>query len=307
MVTLVAGRWSLVAGSTIAEVRNAAANRLRAAGIEDARIEADVLLMHALGIDRAHLYARLQNNLDDFPAAEYSALVARRLAHEPAAYITGNKEFYGLDLRCTPDALVPRPETELLVELALARLRREEQGTKNKEQGRPSRPLVVDVGTGTGAIAIAIAAQASNARLIAIDPSRAALATARENAGRHGVADRISFVQGALLETLRARADVIVANLPYISTGEYQSLAPEVREHEPELALHAGPRGTELIESLIAGAPALLSPGGLLVAEHAWDQGETLGAVARRSFRDARIETKRDLAGLERALVIEVQ
>jgi release factor glutamine methyltransferase len=288
---------ALVAGPvTIARTLHDATERLAADGIEDARIEAEVLLMHVLRIDRAHLYAQLKSSLNDDSVTEYGALLARRLAHEPNAYMTGHKEFYGLDLLCTSDALIPRPETELVVELTLDWVRG--QGSRVKELA------IVDVGTGTGAIAIAIAANAPDARVIAIDPSRAALALARENASRLGIAGRVSFVQGSLLEALRARADVIVANLPYISTGEYASLAPEIREHEPELALHAGPRGTELIESLIASASGGLAPGGLLVAEHAWDQGERLRAAARRSFAEARIETRRDLAGLERALVV---
>jgi release factor glutamine methyltransferase len=223
--------------------------------------------------------------------------MTRRLRHEPLAYITGHKEFYGLDLLCSPAALIPRPETELLVELALNRVR-----------GRGSRVetfTIVDVGTGSGAIAIAVAAHAPEARVIAIDTSRAALELAAANAERHGVGDRVSFVQGSLLTPLRTPADVIVANLPYVADDVYASLAPEIRAHEPPEALRAGERGTELIESLLAQAPTLLRPGGLLLAEHAWDQGESLRHAARVAFPQARIETKRDLAGLERVLVVQ--
>jgi release factor glutamine methyltransferase len=298
-----------------AEALHAAQQLLGSAAIEDARLEAEVLLMHALGIDRERLYARLQEPLPVDARETFEGLLQQRLAHEPAAYITGHKEFYGLDLSCTPDALIPRPETELPVELAVARLRREEQGTRNKEQGHPPPQMrvagrgsrVADVGTGGGAIAIAIAVGAPDAHVVAIDPSRAALVLARENAMRHGVAERVDFVQGSLLEALRGRVDVIVANLPYISTAEYESLPPEIREHEPEMALHAGTSGTELIDALLAQAPALLNRPGLLLAEHAWDQGTALRETAGRAFPNAHIETKQDLAGLDRVLVVEMQ
>jgi release factor glutamine methyltransferase len=145
---------------------------------------------------------------------------------------------------------------------------------------------------------------APDARVVAIDSSRSALEVATANAARCGVRDRVSLVQGSLVEAVRAPADVIVANLPYIADGVYATLSPEIRQHEPEQALRAGVRGTELIESLIAQAPTLLAPGGLLLAEHAWDQGEPLRRAARAAFPRARIETKRDLAGLDRALVV---
>jgi len=284
---------------TLADVLHGAAQRLAAAAIEDPRLEAEVLLMHALRIDRERLYVRLQEALPSKTREGFEALLTRRLAHEPSAYITGHKEFYGLDFACTPDAIVPRPESELLVELAL-----------DWVAGRGSRvaePLVVDVGTGNGAIAVAIAANAAQARVLAIDPSRPALRLARANAVRHGVSERIDFLQGSLLGPLRRGLDVVVANLPYISTSEYQALPHEIHDYEPEDALHAGLAGTELIEELLQGAPALLNQGGLLVAEHAWDQGERLRDAARAAFPQARVETKRDLAGLERALVVETR
>jgi release factor glutamine methyltransferase len=290
-----------VTGTTA--VLRSAERQLRLASIEDAALEAEILLAHTLGLTRTQLLAHLREPLDSASLCRFDALLARRLQHEPFAYITGRREFYGLDLLCSPAALIPRPETELLVELALDWL-----GGAAAET-----PLVVDVGTGTGALALAIATTAPHARVIAIDISRAALELATRNAARVGVADRVSFVQGSLLSPLRTPADVIVANLPYISDGVYATLAPEVRDHEPQGALRAGPRGTEPIEALLAqacpepveGLPTLLAPGGLLLAEHAWDQAEALRRAARAAFPHAHVETKRDLAGLERVLMVE--
>lgn len=281
---------------TIATSLAAAETRLSEAGTDDARLDAEVLLCHALATTRERLYARLREPISLQEDAAYGRLLQRRLAHEPSAYITGHREFYGLDLACSPAALIPRPETELLVELALAWVR---------ENPDVPYPTLLDVGTGGGAIAIAIAVHAPNARVIGIDSSAAALDLARRNAQACGVADRIEFVEGDLLGSLRETVDVIVANLPYIPTRLYKNLPPEIREHEPEAALHAGRRGTELIERLLAQAPTLPRPGGLLLAEHAWNQGATLRDAAGRVFPDASVETKRDLAGRERVLAVQ--
>ncbi len=256
-----------------------------------------MLLRHALSLSREALFARLQEPMSVKRRAAYSKLLLRRVAHEPTAYIVGHKEFYGLELACTPAALMPRPETELLVELALDWVKG--QGSRAKSK------WIADVGTGNGAIAVAIAVHGPEARIVAIDTSRPAMALARRNAEAHAVAGRIAFVQGYLLGPLRGRCDVIVANLPYVPTRLYEKLPPEIREHEPERALHAGRRGTALIEALLAQSPTLLRPGGMLLAEHAWNQARRLREAAQTEFPDARIETKRDLAGLERVLVVE--
>jgi release factor glutamine methyltransferase len=282
---------------TLAATLHDAQSRLRAAGFDEGEIEAELLLRHALGVSREALYARLQHPLEPAAASAFEALLRRRLAHEPVAYITGHAEFYGLELACTPAALIPRAETELLVELTLDWVGGRGSGV--------AVPRVVDVGTGNGAIAIAIAAHAPQARVVGIDPSQAALRLARSNAETHGVAGRIALAQGSLLTPVRELVDVIVANLPYVPARLYRALPPELREHEPEGALHAGRRGTALIERLLAESPALLRPGGLLLAEHAWNQGRRLREAARAAFPAARIETRRDLAGRERALVIE--
>jgi len=282
---------------TLAEALQRAEARLRAGGIDDARLEAELLFCHALGISRERLYVRLPEEIEAAELARYESLLLRRLAHEPLAYITGHREFYGLELACTPAALIPRPETELLVELAL-------DGVGGRGSG-VGETRVVDVGTGNGAIAVAIAVNLPEASVIAIDASRAALLLAQRNARTHGVEGRIDFVQGDLLSPLRGPVDVIVANLPYVPTRLYEKLPPEIRDHEPSSALHAGRRGTGVIERLLAQSPTLLRPGGLLVVEHAWNQGGRLREAARAAFPGARIETRRDLSGKERALVME--
>jgi release factor glutamine methyltransferase len=289
---------------TLAETLHDAEARLRAAGIDDARLEAELLLCHALELTREGLFARLRESLAKDAQNTFEALLHRRLAHEPTAYIVERKEFYGLEFACTPAALIPRPETELLVDEAIDWLRRRERGARSKEE-RLLRPSVVDVGTGNGAIAVALAVHHPKASIVAIDPSRAALQLARHNAKAHRVADRIAFVQGELLAPLRTRVDLIVANLPYIPTRLYAKLTPEIREHEPAVALHAGRRGTTLIAALLTQAPAHLQPGSLLLAEHAWNQGKRLREAARASFPDAAIATRRDLAGLERMLIVQ--
>lgn len=280
---------------TLVELLRDAEAQLRAGGIEDGRLEAELLLRHALGLNREALYARLQQPAPPDAAAAVEPLLSRRLAHEPAAYILGQREFYGLELACTPAALIPRPETELLVEEALAWL----------AQREGQSPLVVDVGTGNGAIAVALAAHAAGATVLAIDRSFPALALARRNAKAHCVGGRIDLVQGDMLTSLRTQADLIVANLPYIPSRLYRALPPEIREHEPRAALHAGPRGTAIIERLLAEAPPLLKQDGLFLAEHAWNQGRRLREAACAAFSGAHVETKRDLAGRERLLVVE--
>lgn len=287
-------------GRTVGEAMRDAARRLREAGIEDPELEADILLRHALNLDndRAHLLAILHDPLPEAAAARFEALVARRLSHEPTAYIVGRREFYGLELECGPEALIPRPETELLVDIALDWLQ--------SRQPPPGTPLIVDVGTGNGALAIALAVNCASARVIAIDTSAAALALALRNARRHSVAKRVGFVRGDLLSPLRARADVIVANLPYVSAGDWERLAPEITRYEPRDALVGGPHGTETVERLLAQAPSYLAPRSLLLCEIGDQQGEELRAAAVRAFPDAWVEIRQDLASLDRVLYVEL-
>jgi release factor glutamine methyltransferase len=278
----------------LAQALHEATEALRAAGIEDAAwLEAEVLLRHTLDLDRAHLYARLQEDLGSGDQAVFHSLLARRLVHEPTAYIVGQREFYGLDLETTPAALIPRPETELLVEEALSRA-----------CGREPL-LIVDVGTGNGAIAVALAVHLPQAALVAIDLSRDALSLAVRNARRHGVESRVSFLQADLLAPLAQAADLIVANLPYVRSADWEGLPPEIREHEPRAALDGGPDGLREIERLLEQVPSYLRAGGSLLVEVGPPQAAPALALARRCFPGAAARILPDAAGLERLLVID--
>ena len=297
---------------TLAKALQSASTHLRAAGIDDAQLEAELLLRHALGVSREQLFARLQEPLPASVTERYDALLTRRLAREPSAYITGHREFYGLDFACSPDALIPRPETELLVETAIGWTRR--RAAANAQANFEPRTsnltpllLLADIGTGCGAIAVALAVHLPNARVVGSDVSLPALQLARRNAEAQGVADRIDFVQASMLAGLRGRFGLIAANLPYIPNRTYAKLPPEIREHEPPAALRAGRRGTALIEALLTQAASRLRPGGLLLAEHAWNQGGRLRDAACESFPMAAISTRRDLAGRERMLVVQLE
>jgi len=280
----------------LAEALAAARRRLAAAGIEDADLEAEVLLRHVLGWQRHQLYAHLQDDLAPAHQAEFDALIERRCAHEPTAYIVGHKEFYGLELETAPVALIPRPETELLVEEALRAAR----------AGAEARsPVIVDVGCGCGAIAVALAHHLPEAVIYALDASDEALALAARNATRLGLSERIRFLQGDLLDPLPEPVDIIIANLPYVKSGDWETLPPEIREHEPRAALDGGPTGTEVVERLLRQAPRYLRGGGVLLAEIGWDEGERVAEIARECLAEARIAVKKDLAGLDRLLVVE--
>lgn len=283
----------------IAPVLAAAADALRAAiaGVdrEELRIEAEVLLAHAMRLGRSALLAHLRDPLDDAAAARFEALLARRVAREPLAYITGSREFYGIAIECAPGALIPRPETEMLVELALARC-----------ASVAGAVCVADAGTGCGAIAVAVALNAPDADVAAIDRSSAARAIAQRNIERHHVGDRVALAEGDLLEG-QGRFDVVVANLPYVSEAGWRALPPEIREHEPCEALVAGEHGIEIIERMLSRASEHLEPGGLLALEIGATQGEALLAIARRRFPDAEVYVMKDLAGLDRVLVVRTQ
>jgi release factor glutamine methyltransferase len=248
-----------------------------------ARLDAQLLLLHALGRDlqaRAWLLAHDDAAVDDGP---YLALCRRRAAGEPVAYIVGEKEFYGLKLRVDARVLVPRPDTETLVEWALEVL-----GPAG------ACPHVVDLGTGSGAIALAIKKHAPGANVMAVDASEAALAVARANAAALGL--DVVFRHGSWLEGLPDRFDLIVSNPPYVAAGD-----PHLAHlaHEPLQALASGPQGLDDIRRIVAQAPMCLRPGGWLLLEHGWHQAETVRALlAAAGF--AAVQSRRDLAGIER-------
>lgn len=269
--------------------------RLLSAISDEAGLEAELLLAHALGSDRVHLYQRLRDSLTDPQEQAYSALLERRLKHEPTPYITGRKEFYGLELEVTPAAIIPRPETEVVVELAAEFAR-----------SLPARALtIVDVGTGGGAIAIALALELPSQEIIASDTSRRALALARRNAARFGLQGRIHFLQGDLLAPLAGTVDIIVANLPYVKTTDWEWLPPEICRFEPRQGLDGGPDGLRVIRRLLQQAPHYLRQGGALFIEIGDEQGAAASQLAREAFPQGHIQIKQDLAGLDRVLVVK--
>ena len=257
-----------------------------------------MLLAHVLETSRAVLIAHHERPLTPAQLDQYQALVRRRAANYPLPYLTGRIEFYGLEFEVTPDVLIPRPETETLVDLALRR--------------RPAR--VVDVGTGSGCIAVSLAVHLPEVTVYAVDVSPAALAIARRNAERHGVAERVRLLAGDLLGPLPGPLDLIVSNPPYVPTDERAALPASVRDHEPRLALDGGPDGLALVRRLLAQAPAVLRnpapvtgcPGGGLLIEIGANQGEAASRLARAFFPHATVRVHPDLAGRDRVLEVQM-
>ena len=302
---------------TIGGLLRRAREQLRAAGIEDPEIEAELLLRQALRGDSAELPSKgwLLQRLGDGASASsrdaLAALLARRLHHEPSAYITGMREFWGLEFEVTPDVLIPRPETELLVEKAIEcahspRTPLSSQGEGTGVRTAPSALRLVDVGTGSGAVAVALAKALPAATVIATDASRGALAVARRNATRHGVEPRISFRHGDLLLPLDCYVDFIVANLPYVPEADWRGLEPEVKDHEPSLALVGGEDGLDLIRALLHQAPRYLRPGGAICLEFGAGQENGVIDLARQLVPGAKIEVAPDFAGIPRVLIVRV-
>lgn len=275
-----------------------AAERLARRGISDARLEAEVLARHALGYDRAAYFASLREPLDAAQQARIERLVGRRAQGEPLAYITGHREFYGLDFIVNPAVLIPRQETELLVDKAL------EWAAAWAQRHGHDAPLIADVGTGSGAIAVALACRLPKARALAIDASAAALAVADRNRRRHGVADRVALLQGDLLTALKPGVDAIVSNPPYIASDLLPGLPPDVRR-EPMLALDGGHDGLRLTRRLIAQAARRLNRGGALLIEIAPEQAEAALGLARGAFPRAATWVAADGAGRGRCVGVE--
>lgn len=282
---------------TIAERLAQARRTLEQAGIPaaEAALDADLLARTALGCDRAGLVTRRGETLDPGVDAAYTALLDRRARREPVAYILGEREFWGLPFEVTRDVLIPRPETELIVEEALAAF----------GGGRPPA-TVLDVCTGSGCLAVTLAREFGGADIIATDISEAALDVARRNAQRHGVMGRIAFHPADLLEGITARADLIVSNPPYVARREAATLAPEVRDHEPHVALFAGDDGLEIYRRLLPAARQRLTAQGKLVVELGLDQADAvveLAETARLRLEHAR----QDLQGITRTVVFGVE
>ncbi len=285
---------------TIREALNAARARLRAAEISSADLDAAVLLGYVLGVERAALYAQPERALPPEAQAAFTALIERRLQGEPVAYLTGHKEFMGLDFLTDRRALIPRPETELLVEMALAEVRR--RGADALADLR-----VADVGTGCGAIAIALAAHEPRLPLIyALDISTEALALAGENARRLGVASRLRLLQGDLLEPLPEPVDLLLGNLPYITPDERETLTRDVRDYEPHLALFGADDGLGHIRRLLASAPPRLKPAAVLLLEFGYNQRAPLAEIIAALLPGAQVRFICDYAGWDRLVEIRI-
>jgi len=284
--------------NTILTAVKTATQHLAAAGCDTPQLDAEILLAHTLKKERIWLYMYPEFQLDDRCAFEYSGLISRRQQREPVAYITGHKAFFALDFLVTPNVLIPRPETELLVENAI-----------RLAQQKPAA-TIVDVGTGSGCISIALATHLKQANLFAVDISQAALNVAQRNAAYHQVAGKIKFLRGNLLDPISGRVnrvDIIVSNPPYVSRAEVlaETTMPEVRRYEPHLALNGGPAGLDIIEQLLEQAASKLSGSGSLLVEIGFEQGETVSKLAQKYFPKAQVQIKQDLAGLDRLLIVK--
>ena len=280
----------LAPGMTIGRARSAVAERLRAHGLDTPELDARLLVGHALGLDHPALTTDSARVLTPPETDRLGADVARRLRHEPVARIVGRKEFWSLPLRITPAVLVPRPETETVVEAALALV----------ERGAAAR--IADIGVGSGAILLALLSELPNAMAIGTDRDAGALQVARRNAGHLGLAGRAAFVACDFGAALAGPCDLVVSNPPYIATREIATLAPEVRDFDPRGALDGGSDGLTAYRAIAADAPRLLAPGGWLVVEVGIGQAEAVTALFAGIGLETSDPPRRDLAGVPRVV-----
>jgi release factor glutamine methyltransferase len=272
--------------TSVSDALGAATDAIVAAGSDTARLDAELMLCEATGWDRAQVAAEPALRLPVGASRVFAAMVRRRIRREPVAYILGRKGFRRLELLVDRRVLIPRPETELLVEVAL------ELGPE----------AVIDVGTGSGAIALAIADELPDVRVTGIDTSLDALGVAQVNCDRLGLADRVDLVSGGVSSLPDGRFDLLVANLPYVSDGEWGSLQPEIREYEPHEALVAGPTGLEAIEALLVDLGGRDPKVGAIALEVGAAQADSTAALMRAAGYE-KVETRDDLAGIARVVV----
>jgi release factor glutamine methyltransferase len=270
--------------ATVRDALGAAVDALKAAGVETPRLDAELLLAEATGRDRAELTAAPEAGVEPAAARRFGAMVRRRVAREPVAYILGRKGFRRIELAVDPRVLIPRPETELLVEVAL--------------ELAPRRAL--DVGTGSGAVALAVADELPQTDVVATDTSLEALEVAKANRDRLGLGERVRLAQGPIAAD--ERFDLLLANLPYVSEGEWEGLAPELTRFEPRRALVAGVAGLDAIEDLLAALATGRLRTRAVALEVAVGQAPTVAQLVRRAGFDS-VETRRDLAGIERVVL----
>lgn len=280
---------------SLREALKKASEELAEAGVEDAPAEAEYLLTGLLGVKRFELYTDPGRRLTPDEASRFVQFVRRRARREPSQYITGGVEFLGRPIAVTPDTLIPRPETELLALEAIKEAR-----------GTAGAPVIVDLCTGSGCVAVAVALEVPGARVYATDISGPALDVARSNAKKNGVADRVEFLRGDLFASLGGRhlegaVDVVVSNPPYVSEAEYRDLQAEVRDFEPKGALVAGPEGMDFLAEILRGSPRFLTPGGAVLVEFGYSQGERVRQAAKGAGLTVE-EVIKDLSGIERIL-----
>ena len=269
---------------------------LRQAGLENSRLDAEVLLGHAVAMEKEQLYINAAAPISTGEEVKFRDLLRRRSGREPVAYITGHKEFWSLDFVVTPAVLIPRPETELLVEVAL-------QYTRRLPSESPVK--VLDVGTGSGAISVCLAKERASTKIVALDISTGALDVARVNAERHDVVDRIRFLLGDAFAPIRQLGEafnLIVANPPYIRSGELPQLAPEIRRWEPTIALNGGPDGLSVYRRIIAEGHEYLTAGGSMVLEIGADMAPDVADLFSRSGRYGPASVYQDYAGMDRVI-----
>lgn len=278
---------------TLKEALERAVQSISKQHIPDALLESRILLTHALQISHAELHLRLNSELSPQQWQSFWPFVERRLKREPAAYITGHKEFYGLDFYVDRRVLIPRPESELLVEL----------GLKFARDHRSPSLTIADIGTGSGALAISLAWNVPGAAVYATDISAGALEVAALNVFRYGLAGRVTLLQGNLLDPLPEVVDLIVANLPYVHERDADKLEPELG-FEPREALYAGPDGLDRIRLLFEQARSKGQPRGCLLVEIGQGQAGEVSALARQSFPQAKIALHKDLGGIERVVAV---
>ncbi|HEX6718962.1 MAG TPA: peptide chain release factor N(5)-glutamine methyltransferase [Pyrinomonadaceae bacterium] len=284
------------ADRSIAEVLKESATLLERAGVPEARREAGELLSFVLDKDRTFLISHAEDRVSDDSFDRFRELIERRATGEPLQYITGVQDFFGREFRVTPDVLIPRPETELLVEAALEVI-----------GGESATPFICDVGTGSGCIAVTLLCELPGSRAVAVDKSSAALEIAKLNAREQSVAGRAVFLVSDCFDALDAREnqfDLIVSNPPYVPEAVVARLQREVRDHEPLVALSAGPDGLSMIRRLLADAPAFLKSGGYMLMEIGFDQGEALRALVDTHVWRL-LEVRPDLQGIPRIVVLQ--
>jgi release factor glutamine methyltransferase len=269
--------------------------QLESAGTPSAALAAELLLMHALGRDRAWIYAHPEGILSPDEVARYEALISKRAAGTPTQYLTGKQEFWGLEFEVTPAVLIPRPETEHIVEVVLARL---------GEKRRGDELQIADIGTGSGCIAVALAKELPKAKIYATDISDAALEVAKRNAARHAIGDQIHFISCSLLDGVAepAEFDVIASNPPYVALRDAGFLQKEIREHEPKIALFAGENGLDVYSPLIQQASNRLKRGGILALELGFGMFEAVSDLLDATAGWTQVSATMDLAAIPRVL-----